>query len=416
MSTALLYLLVFTGGVFTILSPCILPVLPFVFSRTGRSFRRDTLPMLIGIALAFSLIATTATIGAVWVGRASDIARWVALTVLLVAGVSLVVPRVSEMLTRPLQRAGAQLANHDHRGNPLGALSIGVATGLLWAPCAGPILGLVFGAAIASASPTRAGALFTVFALGAITSLALVLAASGRVMIVLRRQLAADVWIRRGIGSAVIAAVGLLALGLDAQVFAGGGLLQTASAEERLIRTLAPAGVGADGELRGAGPRAQPARAPVPTPDLGPMPSIEGGTGWIGSVPLTNAGLRGSVVFVNFWTFECYNCLNALPHVKAMHAKYASQGLVVIGVHTPEFPRERVQANVRAAMQRLGVRHPVVTDNGFAIWRAFGNRYWPSAYIVDRQGRIRYHWDGEGKYEEQERVVQQLLSERTETR
>ena len=412
MSTALLYLVVFAGGVLTILSPCILPVLPFVFARSGRSFRMDTLPMLAGLALSFSLVATAAVLGAGWVASAADAGRWVALFVLAVAGVSLLVPRVAESITRPLVRAGARLqasnASRPAGARLVGALSVGLATGLLWAPCAGPILGLVFAAAITSGQPAQAASLFGVFALGAISSLAVVLLASGRLVTALRRQLAADAWVRRGLGTLALVGVGIIALGLDARFFAGGGLVQTASAEDLLIRTLVPTAPGA----RGVKPIARPPATPsVPTPDLGAFPGFAGGTGWIGSAPLTAESLRGNVVFVDIWTFECYNCLNALPSVKALHAKYASKGLVVVGVHTPEFPRERVQSNVERAMQKLGVTYPVVTDNGFAIWRAFENRYWPAVYIVDRKGRIRYHWDGEGKYDEQERVVQQLLAE-----
>jgi len=405
MSTVALYLVVFAGGVLTMLSPCILPVLPFVFARTGRGFRRDTLPMLLGLAISFSIVAAAATAGALWATRAADAGRWIALGVLFVAGIALLCPRLSTLLLAPFVRRSAQLASRfpsTDTSSPWQAALVGAATGVLWAPCAGPILGLVFGAAIAGGDPIRAVSLFAVFAVGAASSLAAALMLSQRALAAIKRHFAADIWIRRTLGTMTVVAVGLIALGLDARVFSGGGIVQTASAEERLLRTL-PTGT------RNA--LLHPTTAKVQLPDRGPLPTFDGATAWIGSPALTPASLKGKVVFVDFWTFECYNCRNALPYVKALHAKYAAKGLVVLGVHTPEFPRERVQRNVEEAMQKLGVTYPVVTDNAFSIWKAFNNEYWPAAYIVDKKGRIRYYWPGEGHYDEQEKVVQQLLAE-----
>ena len=158
----------------------------------------------------------------------------------------------------------------------------------------------------------------------------------------------------------------------------------------------------------------------MPTPDHGPLPDLAGGTEWIngvslglgqGGATLPAAALRGKVVVVNVWTFECYNCLSALPHIKALEAKYRGRGVVVVGVHTPELARERVPRNVEDAVRRLGVTYPVVFDPNYAIWRAFHNEYWPSVYIADKNGRIRFQHFGEGAYDEEDRVVAQLLAE-----
>jgi thiol-disulfide isomerase/thioredoxin len=146
-------------------------------------------------------------------------------------------------------------------------------------------------------------------------------------------------------------------------------------------------------------------------PDLGPMPELVGGTRWINSPPITRAELRGRVTMIEIWTYSCYNCLNALPHIKETAAKYKAAGLVTIGVHTPEFDREKVPANVERKVRDLGVLFPVVMDNDFAIWRAFNNRYWPAVYIVDKQGRIRFYHPGEGKYDEIDATVRALLAE-----
>ncbi|MGI8509574.1 MAG: cytochrome c biogenesis protein/redoxin [Gemmatimonadaceae bacterium] len=421
MTSPFLYALAFAGGLLAILSPCILPVLPFVFARADRSFRRETLPMLLGLALTFALIATAGTASAAWIAHAADAGRWIALLLLTIVGISLLSERAAAVLARPFVRLGtrlttaasgaAQMARNGGINSPAGAVVVGMATGLLWAPCAGPILGLIFATAAVGGDAPHAATLFFAFAVGAATSLAVVLFAGGRLLAALRRTLGADLWIRRGMGGLALAGVLVIALGWDATVFSHGGIVQTAYAEDVLIRHL-PATHSTQRPLANVSVSG-PELPPVPTPDQGAMPTIDGATGWINSAPLTRESLLGKVVLVDFWTFECYNCLNALPHVKALDAKYRGKGLVVLGVHTPELPRERLFSNVQSATKDLGITYPVATDNNYAIWRAFNNEYWPAAYIIDRAGRIRYHHFGEGQYDEQDRVVKQLLDEPT---
>ena len=188
----------------------------------------------------------------------------------------------------------------------------------------------------------------------------------------------------------------------------------------RIESALLLAGALGAGALAYTAPRAGTAgaagaRAALDAPaagDLGPMPEFAGATGWINSPPIARADLKGKVVVVDVWTFACSNCQAALPYVKALHANYAAKGLVVVGVHTPELKIEYDRANVERALKKLGVNYPVVLDNDYRIWNALGNRYWPAIYIVDRNGRIRYHNDGEGDYARQEQVVQHLLAEK----
>ena len=163
--------------------------------------------------------------------------------------------------------------------------------------------------------------------------------------------------------------------------------------------------------LRSGPPPVATAKPGATLPDLGALPELNGGTQWINSVPISRADLRGHVAMIEIWTFGCYNCLNALPHIKETAAKYKSAGLVTIGVHTPEFDREKVPANVAQRVKELGVLFLVVMDNDFAIWRSFNNRFWPSVYIVDKQGRIRFHHDGEGRYDDIDAAVKALLAE-----
>jgi thiol-disulfide isomerase/thioredoxin len=152
-----------------------------------------------------------------------------------------------------------------------------------------------------------------------------------------------------------------------------------------------------------------PAAARLPIE--GQLPSLGGATGWLGSPPLTAADLRGKVVLVDFWTYTCINWLRSLPHVRAWAEKYKDQGLVVIGVHSPEFAFEKNLDNVRRAAKDMRVGYPIAIDSDYAIWRAFNNQYWPALYFVDAQGRIRHHQFGEGEYEQSEMIIQQLLAE-----
>jgi thiol-disulfide isomerase/thioredoxin len=148
-----------------------------------------------------------------------------------------------------------------------------------------------------------------------------------------------------------------------------------------------------------------------PLPVEGVMPSLAGGGLWINSAPLTREALRGKVVLVDFWTYSCINCQRTLPYVRDWHAKYRDRGLVVIGVHTPEFAYEKEADNVRRAVAKFGISYPVALDNDYAIWRAYGNQYWPAFYFVDAQGRIRRRHFGEGEYERNESAIVQLLAE-----
>ena len=406
-------LLVFLGGMLTIVCPCVLPVLPLVLARTGQSFRRDTAPLLAGLALVFAAVASVATLSAGWIVRASEIGRAGAVLLLALVGVSLLVPATGEIIARPFVRLGAWV---DARAGRLASrtarnIVLGGAMGLLWAPCAGPILGLVIATAAAAGIGTSTVLLFGTFALGAATSLTLVMLLGESVRRRVRLAGVADLWIRRALGVLVLVTVTAIGTGSDARLFA----LATGNAdtrvESRLIEALGAAPAPADRPDIGAPVASLVRRRSLDLPVEGSFPGFEGATAWINSPPLTPAALRGKVVLVDFWTFECYNCLNALPHVKELEAKYRDQGFVVIGVHTPEFPQERDEANVREAVRRLGVTYPVVMDNAYQIWNRFGNQYWPAAYYIDQTGKIRFHHFGEGLYDEQDQVVQQLLAE-----
>ena len=402
----LLALLAYFGGMLTIVSPCILPVLPFVFARADRPFRTSGLPMLVGMALTFALVATLAAVGGGWAVRANEIGRWLALALLALFGLALLFPALSDRLTRPLVAWGSRLSERadrqDGRGGMGSALLLGVATGLLWAPCAGPILGIIFTAAALNGASANTTLLLLAYALGAATSLALALLVGGKLFARMKRSLGVTEWVRKALGVAVLLGVGAIALGLDTRVLSQLSSAQTATLETTLARKL---GIG---EAPGSTTTVASGAA---LPVEGVMPPLDGATLWLNGPPLTREQLRGKVVVIDFWTYSCINCIRSLPYVRAWYDRYKDDGLVVIGVHAPEFAFEKNPANVRKAVADLGIAYPVALDNNYAIWRAFNNRFWPAHYFIDAAGRVRYHHFGEGDYARSEEVIRQLLKE-----
>jgi cytochrome c biogenesis protein CcdA/thiol-disulfide isomerase/thioredoxin len=424
----LILLIAYLGGVLTILSPCILPVLPFVFARADRPFRSHGLPMLLGMALAFAAVATLAAVGGGWIVTLNEYGRHAAIALLALFGLSLLFPSVADRLSRPLVALGIRMS--EPRGSDGAAsasgfspLLLGVGTGLLWAPCAGPILGLILTGAALNGASVGTSLLLLAYAAGACTSLAAALLFGGRLFFVMKRSLHTGEWVRRAAGAAVLVGVGAIALGLDTGLLARLSVGTTSALEQALVDRIRPGKPQPEpvalredaGLVRVSDNRA----APPPARELrveGRFPSLAGATEWINSAPLAPEALRGKVVLVDFWTYSCINCLRTLPYLRAWAEKYKDAGLVVIGVHSPEFAFEKKPANVRKAVKDLDIGFPVALDNDFAIWRGFDNQAWPAFYFIDVEGRIRHHQFGENRYDKAEQVIQQLLAEAGQTR
>lgn len=462
-----LLVLAYLGGVLTILSPCVLPVLPFVFARAGRPFASSVLPMLLGMAVTFAAVATLAAVGGGWVVQANQYGRLAAMVLLAVFGLLLLWPQLADHLTRPLvafgNRLSASAGPDGERGSIIGSAVLGVAVGFLWAPCAGPILGLILTGAALQGPNAQTSLLLLMYAAGAVTSLALALLVGGRVFHFLKRSLGAGEWVRRGLGVAVLAAVVAIALGLDTGLLTRLSIASTSSIEQALVDKAGPvrdrpgmggamrggdamnggnAMAGGDatnggamksndammaggamsggamnggamnggGAMSGAGAMMS-AHNSGGLPVEGEIPPLTGAVAWLNSPPLTPESLHGKVVLVDFWTYSCINCLRTLPYVRAWANKYKDHGLVVIGVHTPEFAFEKNLDNVRHAVQDLQITYPVAVDNNYAVWGAFYNNYWPADYFVDAQGQIRAHEFGEGDYDKSEHLIQTLLTQ-----
>jgi len=409
-----LFILSYLAGVLTIVSPCILPIAPFVFSRTDQPFMRSGLPMLAGLAMAFAFVAALIAIGGSWAVQANEFGRGAALVVLAAFGALLVWPQAAERVLQPLAALGGRLAIEEsaQAASFGGSLLIGVATGLVWTPCAGPILGLVLTGAVLEGDPGRSAALLGAYGAGAATSLAVVLLAGRRLIQAMRGWLRVSGRVRQGLGVAVLASVAVFASGMDTALYSKLGYAGAAQVERSLLDRAGGEATFRPAMATGERPAAYHSSLPV----LGVAPSLDGATTWLNGAPQTMANLRGKVVLVDFWTYSCINCAHTLPHVRGWAEKYRDQGLVVIGVHAPEYAFERNVGNVRRALGTFGITYPVAVDNDFRIWRAFRNNYWPAHYFIDAEGRIRRVHVGEGDYARSERAIQDLLAEAASAR
>lgn len=384
-------ILCYLGGMLTIFSPCVLPVLPFVFAKSDQPFRKSGLPILLGMAATFTLLASFAAVGGAWLIALNQYGRYAAMSLLLLLGIALIFPSLSERLMRPFVSLGGRLQQSANlQGSLKGSLLLGVAIGFLWAPCAGPILGLVLAGAALNGANLYSALLLLAFAAGAATSLAIALLSGKRIYRLLKRGLGAEEWLRRGLGVTVVAGVVVIALGWDTRFLSRFDFLNTAGAEHKLIARLDKTATIAKNDT---------------------MPSLSGAVQWLNSPELNAESLRGKVVLVDFWTYSCINCLRTLPYLKAWDEKYRDQGLVIIGVHTPEFAFEKDMRNVEQAVADLGITYPIALDNRYAIWNAFKNQYWPAHYLIDANGVMRAHHFGEGGYIETEKEIQALLKE-----
>lgn len=404
-----LYLVAFAAGVLSVLSPCILPVLPFVFARQGQPSRHGSLPLLMGMALAFAAAASLAAAAGAWAVQLSQWGRGLALLGLGIFAASLLFPRLAAWWSRPLVQIGEKLAAQNPEQRWLHSALLGVATGLIWSPCAGPVLGLLLSGAALAGPGTTTSLLLLGYAAGASLALWAALRISAGTMARLRAHWLPGERGRRFAGAAMLAAVLAVATGLDSRLLAQSGALNGLGSnglESSLLQAAMPSAQAA--ELAGNNPGA-PYTSSLPVEST--RPSLDGGTQWLNAAPQSIPALRGKVVLVNFWTYSCVNCLRTLPYVNAWAQKYADRGLVVVGVHAPEFAFEKDRSNVEKALQQLKISYPVVQDNGFRIWRAFNNQYWPALYLVDAQGRVRHHQFGEGGYAATERALNELLRE-----
>jgi cytochrome c biogenesis protein CcdA/thiol-disulfide isomerase/thioredoxin len=415
---ALLVVFAIIAGAGTALSPCVLPVLPALLSAGATGGRRRPLGIALGLAVTFTVTIVGLATVIDGVGLGSDATRWVAVAALAGFGLAIMVPSVAARLEAPL----ARLSRFGPRGRGDGFASgvvVGGALGFVYAPCAGPILAAVItvGAASSRTVPVALG-----FALGSAVVLVL-LAFGGRAVAGRLRAAGRGPGLQRVLGGVLVATAVVMATNLDvrfqsaianhlpAGVVNPTHALETSDAVAGRLRDLrAPSRFAvAQARARAGAPHSDAGALPR----LGRAPEFAGGGRWFntpGGRPLTLAGLRGRVVLVDFWTYTCINCIRTLPYLRAWDARYRRDGLVIVGVHSPEFPFEHKGSNVRSAIEADGIRYPVVQDNALATWDAYGNEYWPAEYLIDATGEVRETSFGEGGYAATESHIRALLA------
>src|SRR5512133_184914 len=379
----------FAAGVITVFTPCILPVLPIVLAGGPGSHRRPY-AIAAGLVTTFTafLLAGAWLWGLLGIGKQHQIQIGAVLLGLL--ALTLLIPRLGEWVERPLAFMGRR-----RFGDAGGGFLLGASLGLVFIPCGGPVLA----ALTSNVARDRVGGWLVVialaYAIGAALPLLAIAAGSRRVATSFRQH-----------AQAVRIAGGVLMAAAAVVIYNGWAeSLQTKvpSYAQWLQNRIEGSGQAKDqlAHLNGAKQR---------TGKYPEAPALQGITAWINSAPLTPERLRGKVVLVDFWTYSCINCLRTLPYLKSWDARYRSKGLVIVGVHSPEFAFEHSLGNVRAAVKRLGIRYPVALDNDFATWTAYQNQYWPADYLIDRSGRIRDVHFGEGAYAPTEQKIRQLLA------
>jgi cytochrome c biogenesis protein CcdA/thiol-disulfide isomerase/thioredoxin len=386
----------FVAGVVTALSPCVLPVLPIVLA--GGATGRRPLAIVAGIVLSFTVF----TLFAAWLldllGLPEDLLRNLAIALLFLVALSLLVPQVAEWLARPLQ-----FLTRRSGGDRGGGFLLGASLGLVFVPCAGPVLAAVTVIAARRDVGLESLLLTLAYAVGAAVPMLAIAFAGQRAARAFRTNATI---VRRVSGVLVAGAALAIAFGVDRN-------LQTAlpgyteSLQERFERSdaaqreLRELTGGRDPEATGGGTEK--------LEDYGPAPDFHGIARWLNSEPLTLRELRNRVVLVDFWTYSCINCLRTLPYIRAWDERYRDAGLTIVGVHSPEFAFERVESNVRENVRKLGVRYPVALDNDFVTWQSWRNQYWPAKYLIDKRGHVRYYHFGEGDYAETEEAIRTLL-------
>jgi len=413
----------FLSGIVTVLSPCILPVLPIVLSSSAASGKQRPLGVITGLIISFSIFTLLIAQIVSLLGLSASTLRIVAVVVIGILGLSMLIPKLNEIVEKALSFLPRLAGDNQHEGNGFAPGFItGLSLGLVWAPCAGPILASVTALA-ATQSVTFGSAMVVIaYAIGSGIPL-LAIAYGGRSLIqkvpFLNKNLGK---VQRIFGVVMMLTAVAIALNVDVLVTAWltdalpSGLssalseFETSEAVTEQIDQLANRDGGADYFVSGEISKENLLTGAI-LPNLGPAPELTGVMNWINTDPLTLEVLRGKVVLVDFWTYSCINCVRTLPYLNDWHAKYADDGLVIIGVHTPEFEFEKEFKNVTEAIERFGIKYAVVQDNDFKTWRAFNNRYWPAKYFIDAEGNVRYTHFGEGKYDESELVIRQLLAE-----
>ncbi|MBI2019947.1 cytochrome c biogenesis protein DipZ [Candidatus Daviesbacteria bacterium] len=432
----ILLLFAFLSGLVTIFAPCIWPLLPIILSATTSGGRRKPLGITLGIITSFALFTLTLSYLIKIIPFDPDILRFFAVIVISFLGLSLVIPKLTQILEGFVSRLSSKFAptqqqdpNQPPKTGFWSGLITGFSLGLVWSPCAGPILATIATLA-ATTSVNWQIILVTLVYVAGVGIPLFIFATIGSTIFTRSRLLSPyTARIQQFFGIIMILTAIAIFTGYDRVLQAQ--LLDAIPAySDFLFRLEGNPAVQSELKKLKVGEKEDMPKNTIfsPTepmggdktsdsklPNYGLAPEFVGIINWLNTEPLTMANLKGKVVLIDFWTYTCINCIRTLPFVTSWYEKYKDQGLVVVGVHTPEFEFEKKTTNVENAITQYKITYPVAQDNNYLTWKAYDNHFWPAKYLIDHQGNVRYIHFGEGKYEETEQAIQILLSEAGQT-
>jgi cytochrome c biogenesis protein CcdA/thiol-disulfide isomerase/thioredoxin len=408
----LLMLFALLAGAGTAITPCVLPVLPALLSASAAGGRRRPLGIVVGLASTFTIAIVALAQLVKGVGLAGTAARTLAIVVLLGFGIVLLLPDVAARIQAPLSRL-ARFGPRSRGDGFWSGVGVGGALGFVCAPCAGPILAAVTSVSASSGPSARVAAVAVAYAAG-LSAMMLLYALGGRAVVERIRRSARGAKVERALGAILVLTAVVMATNLDVRFEEA--LARDASLPAVLVNPTRALENSAAVQSRLATLRPPPrfAAAGAKLPRLGAAPDFAETQKWFntpGGRGLSLRSLRGHVVLVDFWTYTCINCIRTLPFLKGLYATYHRYGLEVVGVESPEFTFEQSAGNVAQAVRSDGLRYPVVQDNRFGTWNAYGNQYWPAEYLIDATGQVRHAQFGEGDYAQSEAAARALLRE-----
>lgn len=411
----LLIIFAFFAGIVTILSPCILPILPIVLSGSMSGNKHRPLGIVLGFIASFTFFTLFLSLIVNATGISGQNLRFISIGILFIFGLSLLVPKLQVMMeTFFSSLSGVQKTQN--RTGFLGGIVIGLSLGLLWTPCVGPILAAVISLALTNSVTIETFVITLAYAIGTALPMLLIMLTGRRLFIKFPTLLDSTSHIQKGFGIIMIILSLGLYFGVDRSfqtwiltVFPSYGAGLTQFEQASFIKSALK-------NISSPSQNTSVMGKPSFDTQKGRMaPEVISGGQWFnlpeGKTSLTMADLKGKVVLIDFWTYSCINCQRTFPYLKDWWTKYKDQGLVIIGVHTPEFEFEKDAKNVAQALQDFGLTYPVVQDNNFSTWKAYGNDSWPAEYLIDKDGHIRSYERGEGGYAEKEKNIQILLNE-----
>lgn len=422
----ILTLFAFLAGVVTVLSPCILPVLPIVLSSSVNQDKKRPYGVIIGFVLSFTFFTLFLSSLVKATGVSADVLRSASIVIIAFFGLSLLWPKMRLWLEKSFQRL-TQFAPQTKKQGMFGGVLVGFSLGLLWTPCVGPILASVISLALTGNVSISAFVITAAYAIGTAIPMLMIMK-GGQALLQRHSWLTSNTnKIQQAFGVVMILTAISIGFNWDRQfqtwVLAkfpqyGVGLTKIEEVkvvQDRLDNLQTKTGQSRDDKEDEMGRPIFKVRGDESgqLPIIFKAPAIQPSGEWFNSEPLTLEELaqQEKVVLIDFWTYSCINCIRTLPYLRGWHDKYADKGLVIIGVHSPEFEFEKKASNVLDAIDDFELKYPVVQDNDFLTWRAYNNRYWPAKYLIDKEGQVRYTHFGEGSYTETENAIRLLLEE-----